>query len=159
MKLIFAMSVLNCTGLAWKYRWHWNKKLLSLLGSVPLKVLEMQALIFCELVLGPEIWLELRVLVSWPMYLANYSLVLLLWWGLDYEQVEEVGNRPLLVIKLVIGLVVGASFQLESLSVGMILGPDTGKAVWPNWIVLDRDLRDEWPLWWIHLEHCRVFRK
>ena len=52
---------------------------------------------------------------------ANCLLVLLLCWGLDHEQVEEVG---LLAVKLVIGLVVGASFQLESLSTGTILRPD-----------------------------------
>ena len=37
---------------------------------------------------------------------ASCSLVLSLCWGLDHEQVEEVG---LLAVKLVIGLVVGAS--------------------------------------------------
>jgi len=52
----------------------------------------------------------------------------------------------LLAVKLVIGLVVGAFSQLGSLSTGMILGPGTGKTVWPGWIVLKRDLRDEWPL-------------
>ena len=51
---------------------------------------------------------------------ASCSLVLLLCWGLDHEQVEEVG---LLAVKLVIGLVVGASSQLGSLSAGTILGP------------------------------------
>ena len=53
----------------------------------------------------------------------------------------------LAVIVLVIGLVVGASSQLGSLSAGTILGPEIGKAVWPGWMVLDGDLRDEWPLW------------
>jgi len=38
----------------------------------------------------------------------------------------------LLAVKLVIELVVGASFQLELLSVGTILGLGTGKAVWPS---------------------------
>ena len=37
----------------------------------------------------------------------------------------------LVVVVLVIGLV-GASSQLESLSAGMILGPGTGKIVWPG---------------------------
>jgi len=62
---------------------------------------------------------------------------------LDHEQVEEVG---LLAVKLVIGLVVGASSQLESLSAGMILGPGIGETVWPGWIVLEGDLRDKQPL-------------
>jgi len=62
---------------------------------------------------------------------------------LDCEQVEEVG---LLAVKLVIGLVVGASSQLGSLSAGTILGPETGKTVQAGWIVLKRDLGDEWPL-------------
>ena len=57
--------------------------------------------------------------------LANCSLVLLLRWDFDHERVEEVG---LLAVLLVIGLVVGASFQLELLSTGMILGPGTGEA-------------------------------
>jgi len=43
--------------------------------------------------------------------------------------VEEVG---LLAVKLVIGLVVGASSQLESLPTGTILGPGTDEAVWPG---------------------------
>jgi len=76
--------------------------------------------------------------------LANCLLVLLLWQGFDCEWVEEVG---LLAVKLVIGLVVEASSQLGSLSTGTILGPETGKAVWPGWIVLDGDLGDDWPLW------------
>jgi len=28
------MSILNCVEFAWKLKWHWNKKLLSLLGSL-----------------------------------------------------------------------------------------------------------------------------
>jgi len=68
--------------------------------------------------------------------LANCSLVLLLQWGFDYKQVEDVG---LLAVKLVLGLVVGASSQLELLSTGMILGL--------GWMVLDGDLGDEWSLW------------
>ena len=58
---------------------------------------------------------------------ASCSLVLLLCQGLDHERIEEVG---LLAIKLVIGLVVGASSQLGSLSARMILGPGTGKTIW-----------------------------
>ena len=73
---------------------------------------------------------------------ASCSLVLLLHWGLDHERVEEVG---LLAVKLVLGLVVGASFQLGSLSTGTILGPGTGETVRPGWIVLEGDLRDERP--------------
>jgi len=76
--------------------------------------------------------------------LANCLLVLLLWQGFDCEWVEEVG---LLAVKLVIGLVVEASSQLGSLSTGTTLGPETDKAVWPGWIVLDGDLGDDWPLW------------
>ena len=52
----------------------------------------------------------------------------------------------LLAVKLVIELVMGASSQLGSLSAGTILGPGTGKTVWPGWIVLEGDLGDEWPL-------------
>jgi len=59
--------------------------------------------------------------------LVNYSLVLLLQWDFDYEQVKEV---DLLDIKLVIRLVVRASSQLELLSTGTILGPKTGETVW-----------------------------
>jgi len=58
---------------------------------------------------------------------------------------------------LVIGLVVGASFQLGSLSTGTILGPGTGETVWVGWIVLEGDLRDERPLWWICLERRGAF--
>jgi len=133
------MSVLNCTRLAWKYSLHWNRKLLSLSGSVPLKVSEMQALVPLELVLGPGVWLVLRALASWLSTSANCSLVFSLQWGFDCEWVEEVG---LLAVKLVLGLVVGASSQLGSLSTGTILGPGTGKTVWPGWIVLERDFAD-----------------
>ena len=86
----------------------------------------------------------LRVLACQPSTSANCSLVLVLSlrWGLDYERVEEVG---LLAAKLVLGLVVGASSQLGSLSAGMILGPGTGETVQPGWIVLEGDLGDEWP--------------
>ena len=114
----------------------------------------MQALVPLKLVLGLGVWLELRVLASQLSTLASCSLVLLLWRGFDYEQVEEVG---LLAVKLVIGLVVGASSQLESLSAGMILGPGTGETIQLGWIVLKGDLGNEWPLWWIHLEHHGAF--
>jgi len=148
------MSVLNCAGLAQKYSLHWNRKLLSLSDSVPLKVLGMRALVLLELVLGVGVWLVLRVLASQPSTSANCSLVFLLWWGFDRERVKEVG---LLAVKLVLGLVVGASSQLGSLSARTILGPGTGETVWSGWIVLERDLRDEWPLWWIYLEHRGAF--
>ena len=62
----------------------------------------------------------------------------------------------LAILLLVLGLA-GASFQLESLSAGMILGPGTGETVQPGWIVLKGDLRDEQPLWWICFEHCGIF--
>ena len=84
----------------------------------------------------------LRVLASRPSTSANCSLVFSLRQGFDYERVEEVG---LLAVKLVLELVVGASFQLGSLSAEMILGPGTGEIVWPGWIVLEGDLRDERP--------------
>jgi len=61
----------------------------------------------------------------------------------DRERVEKVG---LLAIKLVIGLVVGTSSQLELLSAGIILGPGTGETVQLDWIVLEGDLGDERPL-------------
>jgi len=84
------------------------------------------------------------VLASQPSTLASCSLVLvlLLRRGLDHEQVEEVG---LLAAKLVLGLVVGASSQLGSLSTGTILGPGTGETVRAGWIVLEGDLGDEQP--------------
>ena len=83
----------------------------------------------------------LRVLACRPSISANCSLVLVLSlrWGLDRERVEEV---DLLAAKLVLELVVGASSQLGSLSAGTILGPETGKTVWPGWIVLEGDLVD-----------------
>jgi len=52
----------------------------------------------------------------------------------------------LLAIKLVVGLVVGAFFQLGSLSTEMIFGLGTDEAVQPEWIVLEGDLGDEWLL-------------
>ncbi len=60
---------------------------------------------------------------------ANCSLILLLQWGLDYKQVEDMGL--LAVVVLVTGLV-GAFSQLGLLSTGTILGPETGKTVWPG---------------------------
>jgi len=143
------MFVSNCTRLVRKYSQHWNRKLLSLLGSVPLKVLGMWALVPLELVLGLGVWLELRVLASQLSTLANCSLVLSLQRGFDHEWVEDMGSLAILL--LVLGLV-GASSQLGSLSAGTILGPGTGKTVQAGWIVLEEDLRDEQPLWWIRLE-------
>jgi len=148
------MSMSNCARLAQKYSWHWNRKLLSLSGSMLLKVLGMQALVPLELVLGPGVWLALRVLASQLSTLASCSLVLLLHWSLDCERVEEVGL--LVILLLVLGLV-GASSQLGLLSTEMILGPGTGKTVQPGWIVLEGDLGDERPLWWIHLERHGAF--
>ena len=55
----------------------------------------------------------------------------------DHKQVEEVGP---LDVRLVIGLVAGAFFQLGSLSAEIILGPGTGKTVWLGWIVQDNQL-------------------
>jgi len=51
----------------------------------------------------------------------------------------------LAILLLVIGLVVRASSQLGSLSVGTILGPGMGETIWPDWIVLEGDLGDEQP--------------
>ena len=143
------MSMSNWAGLARKYNRYWNRKLLSLSGSVLLKMSGIRALVPLELVLGPEVWLVLRVLASQPSTLANCSLVFLLQQSFDRERVEEVG---LLAVKLVLGLVVGASSQLGSLSAEMILGPGMGKTVRPGWIVLEGDLGDERPRWWSHLE-------
>jgi len=87
--------------------------------------------------------------------LANCLLVLSLRQGFDHERVEDVGLLAILL--LVIGLVVGASSQLGSLSAGTILRPGIGKTVQVGWIVLERDLRDERPLWWIRLERRGAF--
>jgi len=86
----------------------------------------MRALVPLVLVLRLGVWLELSVLASRLSILANHSLVLLLWQGLDHERVEYVDL--LAIVVLVIGLV-GASFQLELLLTGMILGLETGKNV------------------------------
>jgi len=67
------------------------------------------------------------VLVSWPSASTNCSLVLLLQWSFDCEQVEDVGL--LAVIVLVVGLA-GAFSKLELLSAGTILRPGTDKSVW-----------------------------
>ena len=84
----------------------------------------------------------LSVLASQPSTSANCSLELSLRQGFDHEQVEDVG---LLAVKLVLRLVVGASSQLGSLSIGTILGPGTGETVWAGWIVLEEDLGNERP--------------
>jgi len=63
----------------------------------------------------------------------------------------------LAILLLVIGLVVGVSSQLGSLSAGTILGPGTGETVWVGWIVLEGDLGDERPLWWICLKRHGAF--
>ena len=117
-------------------------------------MLRMWALVSLKLVLGLEVWLVLRVLTSWLSTLANCLLVLLFQQSFNYEQVKDVG---LLAVKLVLGLVAGASSQLISLFVRTMLGPGTGKTVWPDWIVLDRDFRNDWPLWWICFECHEVF--
>ena len=85
------------------------------------------------------------MLASQPSTLASCSLVLvlLLQWGFDRERVENVGLLAILL--LVLGLVVGVSSQLGSLSTVIILGLGTGKTVQAGWIVLERDLGDEWP--------------
>jgi len=69
-------------------------------------VSEIYALVSLELVLELGVWLALRVFTSQQSMLANYLLVLLLWYGFDHEWVEEVS---LLDVRLVIELVVGAS--------------------------------------------------
>ena len=86
--------------------------------------------------------------------LANCSLVLLLWWGLNYEWLE---NVSLLAVKLVIGLIVEVFSQLRLLSTEMILGLGISETIQPGWLVLERNLEDEWSLWWICLECHRAF--
>ena len=112
-------------------------------------MLRIWALVSLELVLGLGVWLALNVLASWLSTSANYSLVLSLWQCFDHEQVKEV---YLLAVRLVIELVVGAFPQLGLLSAEIILGPETDETVWPGWTVLDGNLRDEQPLWWICLD-------
>ena len=89
----------------------------------------MWALVPLILVLGPEVWLELRVLVSRPSTSANCSLVLSLRRSLDCERVEDVGLLTILL--LVLGLA-GVSSQLGSLFAETILGPETDKTVQPD---------------------------
>ena len=67
----------------------------------------MQALVPLELVLGPGVWLELRVLASRPSTLANCSLVLLLWQSFDYEWVKDIDLLAILL--LVLGLAEASS--------------------------------------------------
>ena len=65
--------------------------------------------------------------------------------GFDRERVEDVG---LLVAKLLVLGLAGASSELGSLSTGTILGPgtgETGETVRTGWIVLEGDLEDEQP--------------
>jgi len=58
--------------------------------------------------------------------------------GVFYEVVKVVEEMKKVGVK-------GASSQLGSLSTGTILGLGTGETVWPGWIVLEGDLRDERP--------------
>ena len=90
--------------------------------------------------MGLEVWLELSVLASRLRTSANCLLILSLQQSLDHERVKDVGL--LAVVVLVIGLV-EASSQLELLFTEVILGPETNKTVWPGWIVLEGDFRDE----------------
>jgi len=69
------------------------------------------------------------MLASQPSTSANCSLVLLLRWDFDCEQVEDVGLLAILL--LVLGLA-RASSQLGSFSAEMIPGPGIGKTVWPD---------------------------
>ena len=87
----------------------------------------------------------LRVLASRPSTSASCLLVLVLSLrqSFDHERVEDMGLLAILL--LVLGLAVGASSQLGSLSTGTILGPGTGKTVRAGWIVLEGDLGDEQP--------------
>ena len=84
---------------------------------------EIQALVLFELELGLEVWLAVSVFAIQLSISANCSLVSLLCQDFDHEQVEKL---DLLVARLI---VVGASFQLGSLSTEMILGPETGRTV------------------------------
>jgi len=77
-------------------------------------------------------------------YTSQLFISLLLWQSFDCEWVEEL---DLLVAKLVVRLVIGASSQLESLSLGTILELVTDKTVWAGWIVWVGDLRDDQLLW------------
>ena len=77
---------------------------MSLLGSVLLKVSEIQTLVFLELVLGLGVWLAISVFASHLSTSANCLLVLSLQQGFDYKWVEKL---DLLDIRLVVRLVVG----------------------------------------------------
>ena len=52
----------------------------------------------------------------------------------------------LLAILLLVLELAETSSQLGSLSVGAILGPGTDETVWPGWIILEGNFRDEQPL-------------
>jgi len=69
------------------------------------------------------------VLASQPSTSANCSLVFSLQWGLNYEQVEDMGL--LAIVVLVIELA-GVFSQLGLLSAGTILGLETGKTIQPG---------------------------
>ena len=69
------------------------------------------------------------MLVSRPSTLANCSLVFSLQWGLDCEQVKNIG---LLAVLLLVIELVEASSQLGLLSAGTILRLGTGKTVQPG---------------------------
>jgi len=69
------------------------------------------------------------VLASQPSTSANCSLVFSFQWGLNYEQVEDMGL--LAVVVLVIELA-GVFSQLGLLSAGTILGLETGKTIQPG---------------------------
>ena len=56
-----------------------------------------------------------------------------------------------------VGLVVKTSSQLGLLSTGTILGPEIGETVQPGWIILEGDLGNKQPLWWILLEYREAF--
>ena len=89
---------------------------------MPLKVSEMWALVSLELVLGLEVWLAVSIFASQLSISANYLLVLLLWWSSNYKKVEELGL-------LDVRLVVKVFFQLEWLSVEIVLRLRIGKTV------------------------------
>ena len=63
-----------------------------------------------------------------------------------YSTNSEWNSHFSALVRLVIGLVARASFQLELLSARTILRLGTGKIVWSGYIVQDGDLRDNWPL-------------
>ena len=69
------------------------------------------------------------MLASQPSTSANCSLVFSLQWGLNYEQVEDMGL--LAIVVLVIELA-GVFSQLGLLSAGTILGLETGKTIQPG---------------------------